>query len=88
MPNRTLFQQITNYQILTAKQNISPSRNPSQNDRAIIQNGKPEEIPAAVFRDFPAYGSGLIRPGSGRPASVAVRIVQRIVRDKHAIHPS
>jgi len=58
MPNRALFQQIANCQIFTTKQNISPSRNPSQNDRAIIQNGKPEEIPAAVFRDFPAYGIG------------------------------
>jgi len=88
MPNRTLFQQIASYQIFTSKRNISPSRNPSQNDRAIIQNGKPEEIPAAAFRDFPAYGSGLIRPGSGRPASVVARIARRIVRDEHAIHPS
>ena len=59
MPNRALFQQIANCQIFTTKQNISPSRNPSQNDRAIIQNGKLIGAVTHVFIDNPKRGYGV-----------------------------
>ncbi|MFQ8827943.1 MAG: hypothetical protein ACLR76_11735 [Alistipes sp.] len=48
---------------------------------------KPEEIPAAAFRDFPAYG-GLNSSRQRAASSVVARIARRIVRDEHAIHPS